>query len=1218
MHRVGAVARHVRCSSPSAQSSARRGIASAKQRGSIVQSFSDTHNYSLEGGKVLIANRGEIAIRIARGAKELGLKSVAVYAPQDSQSPHLQAADEAVELPLVDKGASPIAPYLDIPALTNVLRQHNCDFVHPGYGFLSESADFAASVQDAGKTWVGPDPGVLRLFGDKVAARTLAIDNKIPVVQGSPNLENADVCEKWCQEQSASSGFQLPAILKAAYGGGGRGMRIVREWKELKPNFDTCQREAMTAFGRGEVFIEEFWNRTKHLEVQILADGGGGVVHLFERDCTVQHRHQKMVEMAPARDIHPELRKKLTDCAISLARASGYRGAGTVEFLVRGSLEDANANFVFMEMNPRVQVEHTVTEEATGLDIVQAQLLIASGKSLADLDLVPEKIQEKRYALQCRVTMMPGGGERISEYAEPVGDAIRVDSAGFYSGLKPNQMYDPLVGKLICCGKDFTEALDLTKKALVDFKIVGVNSNLPALGRIVRHPEFVDNTMCTDLTAENSELLQLPGWDKAGKVKKPVVQKPAEKKYSEVLVEQKVLTPMTGSILEVRKQVGDTVEVGDVVITMSAMKLETEVTSQLKGKVTRIECKPGDQVSTEQLLAVVEGYEEIAQEEADLSGGTAVVGGSAGGSAAAASDARSASSAWGVSPEDYVASLHAAFSQTVASLRSSVNTSDAKATVRRECNERLKGELRQKLEEVAQGGGEKYVAVHRKRGKLLPRERVEKIIDPGSEFLELSALAGHELYPEEGPLPSGGMVTGVGLVCGREVMFVANDATVKGGTYFPVTVKKHLRAQQIAQENRLPCVYLVDSGGAFLPKQDEVFPDRDHFGRIFFNQARMSQQGIPQISAVLGSCTAGGAYVPSMSDESVIVKGNGTIFLAGPPLVKAALGEVVSAEDLGGAEVHTAKSGVADHMASDEQAALKKIREILAALPPDETVERTPPGVVSGTTRASPFADPLYPLSDLLSIVPEDNRIPFDVREVLARVLDGSKFHEFKERFGTSIVCGFGTIFGLPVGIVANNGILFSESALKATHFVQLCGQRRVPLLFLQNITGFMVGQKLENEGIAKNGAKMVTAVSCVDVPKITLLFGGSHGAGNYGMCGRAYDPRFLFSWPNSRISVMGGPQAAAVLSQVKSDQNVARKEPALTDSEKEAFEKPILDKFEKEGSPYYASARLWDDGVIEIEETRKVLGKALRIVTRQMHDAQLPKERKGYGIFRT
>jgi 3-methylcrotonyl-CoA carboxylase beta subunit len=499
----------------------------------------------------------------------------------------------------------------------------------------------------------------------------------------------------------------------------------------------------------------------------------------------------------------------------------------------------------------------------------------------------------------------------------------------------------------------------------------------------------------------------------------------------------------------------------------------------------------------------------------------------------------------------------------------------------REHHLRTIAEIQEQLKVAKQGGGAESIERHHKRGKLLPRERIDTILDPGSPFLELSPLAAHGLY--DGDAPSAGIVTGIGLVEGREVMIVANDATVKGGTYFPMTVKKHVRAQEIALENRLPCVYLVDSGGAFLPLQAEVFPDRDHFGRIFYNQARMSAARIPQVAVVLGSCTAGGAYVPAMSDESIIVKGNGTIFLGGPPLVKAATGEVVSAEDLGGADVHTRQSGVADHFAEDEPTALRLCRSIVAHL---------------NTQKGQQLAlraveEPAYDPEELLGILPRDTRTPYDVREVIARLVDGSRFHEFKTRYGTTLVTGFAHLLGMPIGIVANNGILFSESAQKAAHFVELCCQRKVPLLFLQNITGFMVGRKYETGGIAKDGAKMVQAVASATVPKFTVLIGGSFGAGNYGMCGRAYQPRMLFTWPNSRISVMGGEQAANVLAQVKKDQLEQKGKKLSADEEKELMA-PILEKYETEGHPLYATARLWDDGIVDPRQTRQVLALAL------------------------
>ncbi|MEC8624335.1 MAG: carboxyl transferase domain-containing protein [Bdellovibrionota bacterium] len=516
----------------------------------------------------------------------------------------------------------------------------------------------------------------------------------------------------------------------------------------------------------------------------------------------------------------------------------------------------------------------------------------------------------------------------------------------------------------------------------------------------------------------------------------------------------------------------------------------------------------------------------------------------------------------------------------------------------------LKDELRSRLEHVKKGGGEKSIERHRKRKKLLPRERIEKILDEGSPFLELSPLAAFDLYREE--VPSAAIVCGIGRIHGVECMLIANDATVKGGTYFPMTVKKHLRAQEVALENSLPCVYLVDSGGAFLPKQDEVFPDKEHFGRIFFNQAQMSGRGIPQVAVVLGSCTAGGAYVPAMADESVIVKKNGTIFLAGPPLVKAATGEEVTAEELGGASVHTSQSGVADHFAEDEEEALEITRNII------ENLNYKSKGYLLRQKEIKKeVKPPVYDAKELYGIVNKDTKIPFDVREVIARLVDGSEFHEFKERFGTTLVCGFAHLYGHPVGIVANNGILFSESAVKGAHFIELCGQRKIPLIFLQNITGFMVGKKYEGEGIAKHGAKMVTAVSTVKVPKLTVIIGGSFGAGNYGMCGRAYSPRFLWMWPNARISVMGGEQAAGVLSTIRNTNLTMKGESEMTDDERQDFEKPILEKYEREGCAYYGSARLWDDGVIDPSQTREVLALGLEAAL----NTEIEETR--FGVFR-
>jgi len=509
-------------------------------------------------------------------------------------------------------------------------------------------------------------------------------------------------------------------------------------------------------------------------------------------------------------------------------------------------------------------------------------------------------------------------------------------------------------------------------------------------------------------------------------------------------------------------------------------------------------------------------------------------------------------------------------------------------------NRALAERLRADVAKAALGGNEKSRERHVSRNKLLPRDRVERLLDPGSPFLEIGQLAAFDLY--DGEVPGAGVIAGIGRVSGRQCMIVCNDATVKGGTYYPLTVKKHLRAQEIAEANRLPCIYLVDSGGANLPHQDEVFPDRDHFGRIFFNQANMSAKGIPQIACVMGSCTAGGAYVPAMSDETVIVRNQGTIFLAGPPLVKAATGEVISAEELGGADTHGRKSGVVDHVAENDEHALTIVRDIVSTLQPQ----------VQAEVNLKEPRPPKFDAEDLYGIVPSDVRAPYDVHEVIARLVDGSEFHEFKALYGSSLVCGFAHIWGMPVAILANNGVLFSESAVKGAHFIELACQRRIPLLFLQNISGFMVGGRYEAEGIAKHGAKLVTAVATASVPKITVLIGGSFGAGNYGMCGRAYSPRFLFSWPNSRISVMGGEQAASVLATVHRDAE------SWTPEQAEAFKAPIRQKYEDEGNPWHATARLWDDGIIDPVQTRDVLGLAFAAAL----NAPIP-DRPQFGVFR-
>jgi acetyl-CoA carboxylase carboxyltransferase component/biotin carboxyl carrier protein len=653
--------------------------------------------------------------------------------------------------------------------------------------------------------------------------------------------------------------------------------------------------------------------------------------------------------------------------------------------------------------------------------------------------------------------------------------------------------------------------------------------------------------------------------------------------------QQNVSAELGSTVVEVLVKEGAIVKEGDPLLVLSAMKLETEVLSPAGGSVVSIKVNAEDTVDAGDVLMVLdaellESSGSSSTTEAEVLPEITRLGGDG-------------CEVWLEGDE----TAQPCAGKSVGCLSLPGLKKDQNFESKQAHNQALIDTLNSRLAEVCQGGGERAVEQHRKRGKALPRERIKAVLDPGSEFLELSALAANDMYG--GKVFSAGIVTGIGVVHGQEVLFVANDATVKGGTYHPVTVKKHVRAQAIARENRLPCVYLVDSGGAFLPLQDEIFPDENHFGKIFYNQANLSGMGIPQLSAVLGSCTAGGAYVPAMSDESIIVKGNGTIFLGGPPLVKAATGEDVSAEELGGAEVHTVRSGVADHFAENETEALRKVRQLLLDAGD------------AGATAAAPHIEPELPFLDpaeLGGIVPEENSKPMEVRQIIARIVDGSRFREFKARYATTLICGFAHIHGYPVGIVANNGILFGESAQKGAHFVQMCSQRKVPLLFLQNITGFMVGKAYENGGIAKDGSKMVNAVACAAVPKITVIIGGSHGAGTYAMCGRAYHPRFMFAWPNAKVSVMGGQQAASVLATVKQDQLKRTGKPLMDDAELAAFNKPTLDKYEKEGSVYYSTARLWDDGIIAPQDTRKVLARCLRVCSRVPYDSS-----KEFGVFR-
>mmetsp|Transcript_47899 Transcript_47899/g.137456 ORF Transcript_47899/g.137456 Transcript_47899/m.137456 type:complete len:1184 (-) Transcript_47899:42-3593(-) len=1148
-------------------------------KGVVIRGVRLNSNVSLPFNKVLIANRGEIAVRVARGCQDMGLETVGIYAKEDAGSLHVQRVTEAIEVRSAKPG--PIAPYLDIGSVVAAAKQAGAGAVHPGYGFLSESAEFSAECARNGIKFIGPKAETIALLGDKVRARELAEASQVPILRGSPFMETAEQAQQYRLDHN----IDLPIIFKAAFGGGGRGMRLVTKESELESSFKSCTSEALTAFGNGAVFFEEFLQEARHIEVQIVSDGRGGVVHLFERDCSVQIRNQKVVEVAPAR-MHPDLRQRITDCAVRLIQNCEYQGVGTVEFMVADDLTNPDAKFIFMEVNPRIQVEHTITEEVTGVDIVTTQLKLAGGYSIAELGLPGGEghagSRIRGTAIQCRVSLAPGGGPEVTKYQEPTGEGVRVDAA-LYEGCKPSMHYDPLVGKLICFApgdgteESFQAAREKTLGALEGFHLEGVNTNKHLHRNILLHPEFVNNDVRMSFMVRHGAALHSTTGAATG-------SQEASAPKANVVTRQEVLSipsPIEATVVQVVAGVGTEVKKGDVLVLVSAMKLETEIHAPFDGTVKSVSVEANETVKSGQELIVldalvVEGVSSDAVHEAGQadrrhamltrrSGGVDPI------------------SVW-YGPQEGVSPCSG---PSNASLRVPAPRQDGSFETRQRHHEGLIAELNQRLAVVQAGGSEKAAELHRSRGKALPRERIQAIVDPGTHFLELSPLAAYEMYG--GGVHSAGVVTGVGLVHGREVLFVANDATVKGGTYYPLTVKKHLRAQQIARENNLPCVYLVDSGGAFLPLQDEVFPDKEHFGRIFFNQARMSSQGLPQISAVLGSCTAGGAYVPAMSDENIIVKNNGTIFLAGPPLVKAATGEDVTAEELGGADVHTSKSGVADHFAEDEPTALRLARQVLA-----HAGDPSP----AGLPELEPEA-PLYNPAELLGMIPEDNSKAFDVRQVIARLVDGSRFHEFKARYGTTLVCGFSHVHGYPVGIVANNGILFGESAQKGAHFIQLCNQRKVPLLFLQNITGFMVGKAYEHGGIARDGAKMVNAVACADVPKITVILAGSHGAGNYGMCGRSYDPRFLFMWPNAKISVMGGEQAAGVLSTVKQDQLTRHGLPQMTSEELAEFKRPTLEKYEKEGSAYHATARLWDDGIIDPRDTRHVLGRCLRIVSR-------------------
>ena len=1032
-------------------------------------------------GRVLVANRGEIALRIMRACAAEGLESVAVCAREDASSAHVAAATTSVvighESSSGGSEGGPIAPYLDVDGIVAAALASGAGAVHPGYGFLSESAALAGACAANGLVFVGPSAAAIDTFGDKVTARALATDLGVPVARGSGEGDafaaGADV-EAWL----AAEGLEFPVMLKAASGGGGRGMRVCRSMAEVAPNFERCSSEAAAAFGDSRVFVEEFVEDAKHLEVQVLWDAHGDGVHLFERDCSVQRRNQKVVEWSPPRDLCEELRSTLTSSALDLTRAAGYANAGTVEFLVRGRLDDATSRAFFMEVNPRIQVEHTVTELTTGVDLVRCQLRVARGETLAaiaargDVGAVfPQSaVEAKNWAMQCRVSVAPPTKPEhtgvLAAYDEPAGH--RVDAAGdpWRPGDAPSTLYDPLMAKLcttVPAAEPFAALVAKTRDAVANYVIEGVNTNLDEHAAILDHARMADDEITTGflekvLDAADDDVDEATAVDVAGRP---------------------LAAPSAGAVVAVLKRAGDAVARGDAVVVLSFMKLEMEIKSEVSGFVDDVLVSVGDQVDQAQTLALTSGKyarKRATGPAADLKRTRRAKVDAVASADYAPSDAELAALArcWRPGGPDAgaldSAAADAAFSELPV-LESQLDENGDAYRERVAHHRALAAELREKHGALAEGGRAKSVARHRSRGKRLPRERIAAICDAGADVLELSPLAADGMYG--GAVASGGIVTAIGPVRGRDCVFVANDATIKGGTYHPVTVKKHLRAQAVAEALQLPCVYLVDSGGAFLPLQDEIFPDRDHFGRIFYNQARMSAKRIPQVACVLGSCTAGGAYQPAMSDEAVIVRGNGTIFLAGPPLVKAATGEEISAESLGGADTHAVHSGVVDHAADDEDDALLKCRELVHNL-----VDAAP-----GADAADDAAGekPAYAAESIYGVLPTDNAQLYDPRELLARVLDGSRFSEFKALYGPTLVCGFGRVDGRRVGVLANGGVLDSKASQKGAHFVELCSQRGVPVLFLQNITGFSVGSVAEKGGIARDGAKLVAAVSCAN-----------------------------------------------------------------------------------------------------------------------------------------
>eukprot|EP00928_Gymnodinium_smaydae_P009064 TRINITY_DN13347_c0_g5_i1.p1 TRINITY_DN13347_c0_g5~~TRINITY_DN13347_c0_g5_i1.p1 ORF type:complete len:1168 (-),score=188.02 TRINITY_DN13347_c0_g5_i1:39-3542(-) len=1134
--------------------------------------------------RLFIANRGEIACRIHRAAKALGIETVGVYTEQDASSLHRSVLDKTILLP---PGATPVAPYLDANSIAELAAKEGCNAVHPGYGFLSENEAFADLCEKKGVKFVGPKPLTIDLFGDKTKAKQCAADAGVPILESSPGMTSAEQASAFLKQHP----MKFPLLLKASYGGGGRGQSVVHTPEKFAEEFAKCSKEAEMSFGRAEVFVERFLPKARHIEIQILGDGTR-CVHLFERDCSVQLRKQKVVEIAPARGIAPALRERICSAAVRVCQSVQYRNAGTVEFLVEGDLNDPEASFFFLELNPRIQVEHTITEEITGIDLVQSQLRIAAGETLDSLGIRQSDLNIRGCAIQIRVGLLPGGGGKVTDYQEPPG--VRVDSS-IASGTVAVTDYDPMIAKLIVRGGDYQRALTAAQRAVADYTVGGLKVNKEFLDRILTHGDML--TVGAHTT-----------WVEDLKLHMPARKSAADGAASSGGIFA-VEAPFSGQVTEIKVKVGDEVAAGDVVAVISAMKMLNDIVSDRPAKV--LEVLVSTDVQVNEGVALVR-LEATGAAPVDEFAGSPSAGATRKTLSGNGDDGQAITNSWyAAQPEE----------ETYATpvLRSKAKPGDATYQKRTEHNLKLCEELQSRLAIVRKGGGGKYEELHRKRGKNLVRERIYKIVDKGTDILEISPLGGWEMYG--GGVHSGGTVCGIGVVCGRECMFIGTDATIKGGVSFPVGYKKWLRAQEVAQQNHLPCIYLIDGGGAKLdaqagpPAGGKNKPTRDlsyegalpaafvEGGRQFYNQARMSALGIPQIAVVCGMCTAGGAYTPAMCDETIIIKDNGTVYLGGPPLVKAATGEDADEQSLGGAVMHTTKSGTCDHFAPDEDTGLAMCREIL------ENVGRRYPRATL-ENRAVP-EPPLYDPESLLGVIPESTNIPYDIREVIARIVDGSRFHEFKAKYGQTIICGWAHIEGYPVAIIGNNGMLFSEAAIKATHFIQMCGKRGTPIVFLHNITGFIIGTTYEQGGITKDGAKMINAVSNVPVPKFSIVCGGSFGAGNYAMCGPAFSPRFTFLWPGARISVMGGEQAAGVVAIVKQNGLKRDGKPPLSKEQEMALKKPIIDGMESKNSAWHSSAGAYDDGIIDPRDTRRVLAQAISISL----NAPLPES--AYGVFR-